>query len=328
MNTCKIIDFSNYSSVVSIDSLILDFRNELEVFQKAQGTIDNYSIFLNRFIKDNNFQNIDQFVELEKYDFYVNFISDLQNSNLKNSTINNRLDMLSVFVNFLIRKEILKVNMIKHIPKLPEPTKQVGYLENEQVQELLSAMKSRVDIPHKRHIDEINAFREYAMVALMVTLGLRVSECCDILIEDIDMDKGIVGIRGKGFKGQVSRVLDIPTSIMSLLQQWERERVTIDVDCNSQEYFFISALTKKHVRRAGMEKRLKLVGEEIGIDMLYPHLLRHSFATNNIHDKELTVYEASEILGHSSIKTTERFYVSQDRKALSKTKDSGKQYNF
>lgn len=324
---CKVINFNSFNKINNMKNLIDNFENELKVFQKAEKTVSKYIYFLNRFISDNNI-NLENINQLQEYSFYTNFIEGLQHRGNKNSTINQRLNTLNVFCNYLVRMKLLNVNIISAIPKLHEGKSEVSYLENDEVQMVLFAMKERIELDYKRKIDRVNAFREYVMVSLMITLGIRVAECCNVRMCDINMNAGTIAIRGKGYRGEVSRVLDIPESVIDMMHEWEYLREEIDIDCASDEFYFVSALTKKNVKVLSIEKRLKLIGEELGIGRIHPHKFRHSFATNNLHDGSLKLSEVSEILGHSNEIVTAKYYVATNKESLKKTRYSGSQYEF
>lgn len=304
---------------MEVKTIIENFKNELIIYEKSNITIKNYMKFLNKFIKDNNIKKVDDFKILEDYCFYTEYIKMLKERNNCSDTINCRLSVLSSFCNYLKGCRIISDNIVRCIPKLPSSNKGVTFLNDKEIQLVLNAMKKRIYIEHKRHIDEINAYREYLMVAIMVSLGVRVSEVCNILVKDIDFSNNTIAIRGKGYGGKVSHILNIPENLISIMEEWEQLRETIDIDCASQDYYFVSALTKKHVKPLSIEKRLHQLEEELGIENLHPHKLRHSFATNSLHNNRLTLNEVSDILNHSSTITTERYYIARDKKALRKT---------
>lgn len=304
---------------MEVKTIIENFKNELIIYEKSNTTIKNYMKFLNKFIKDNNIKKVDDFKILEDYCFYTEYIKMLKERNNCSDTINCRLSVLSSFCNYLKGCRIISDNIVRCIPKLPSSNKGVTFLNDKEIQLVLNAMKKRIYIEHKRHIDEINAYREYLMVAIMVSLGVRVSEVCNILVKDIDSNNNTIAIRGKGYGGKISHILNIPENLISIMEEWEQLRETIDIDCASQDYYFVSALTKKHVKPLSIEKRLHQLEEELGIENLHPHKLRHSFATNSLHNNRLTLNEVSDILNHSSTITTERYYIARDKKALRKT---------
>lgn len=302
---------------ITIENIIEQFEVELNNYEASKTTILNYINFLKKFTSDYNLKNASDLKQLEEYSFFAKFISKQKETNT-NSTINYRLSTLSVFSKFLKRQGFISANTVSEVKKLPVEN-YVESLDDETIQRVLDSLKSRVYMEHKRHIDEVNAFREYLMVSMMITLGLRVNEVCSIQVGDIDMLGMTIGVRGKGYKGKISRVLDIPEVLYPLMTEWEAMRDDIDVHYDSKDYYFVSALTKKKIGRLSIEKRLHSLEDELGIEKLHPHLLRHSFASNNLHNERLSLNEVSNILGHERITTTEKYYISQNKKALKKT---------
>lgn len=312
----------------NIKQIIEGYQIDLETYEKADTTINNYITFINKFVRDNNINTDNDLECLNSYMFYTNYMRKLKQDGNCNNTINNRLKILNTFCNYLKRCKLIKENMVSDIPKLPEETKQVTMLDDEQIQLVINAMQKRVFADYKRNIDAVNAFREYLMVCFMISMGIRVKECCDIRECDINIKNMTVGIRGKGYKGEVSRVLNIPKNLLPIMEKWEELRSDIDIKVESGEYYFVSALTKKHVKPLSIEKRLHQLEDELGIENLHPHLLRHSFASNNLHQERLTLHEVADILGHTNPNVTSKFYVAVNKQALKKTSTASLHYAF
>lgn len=312
----------------TVKDILKGFKNELVLYEKSDKTTENYMTFLNRFIIDNNFKSEKDLLKLEEYLFYNDYINSLKVRGNCNNTINYRLSIISVFCGYLKRGRFIKENIVNDIQRLPEAKKDVTVIDDIQIQLVLDAMKNRITADHKRKIDEINALREYLMVAMMISMGVRVNEVCIMRMEDIDMENEKIGIREKGYKGKVSKILDIPKNLIPVMDVWIAHRDTIEVDYASQDYYFISALTKKNIGRLSIEKRLHQLEDDLGIEKLHPHLLRHSFASNSIHQERLTLQEVSAILGHASLSTTERYYVAQNKVALKKTSSASMHYSI
>jgi len=181
--------------------------------------------------------------------------------------------------------------MIRRVKKLPE------VLEPEEVERLLA-------VPDKRYISGI---RNKAVLSLMVNMGLRVSEVCNLKPGDINLTKRKLRIvQGKG---GVDRDLMIGLYTTELLRAWK------ELKPKNTEYFFTTIrnrkegifATKKGKKLSARNISLTLKGyvKRARIDKnVSPHTLRHTFATNFIRQNG-NVMNLMRILGHADISTTQ-----------------------
>lgn len=153
--------------------------------------------------------------------------------------------------------------------------------------------------------------RDRAILELFYSSGLRLSELCKARLEMIDFEEGFVRITGKGNKTRIVRVGG--KALEALGDYLKNERASL-VRKKTSSHVFLSvrggALTPDRVRQIVKER-----AAAAGIDQnVYPHLLRHSFATHLLEGgADLRVIQ--ELLGHSDISTTQ-IYTHVDRERL------------
>jgi integrase/recombinase XerD len=153
--------------------------------------------------------------------------------------------------------------------------------------------------------------RDLAMLELFYAAGLRLSELCDARLEHLDLDEGFVRVTGKGNKTRVARVGVVARR--ALADYLENERPEL-VTRRTSSHVFLSVrggrLSPDRVRQIVKER-----AAAAGIDQrIYPHLLRHSFATHLLEGgADLRVIQ--ELLGHADISTTQ-IYTHVDRERL------------
>ena len=145
------------------------------------------------------------------------------------------------------------------------------------------------------------ALRNCAVLELLFATGIRVSELCDITIDTLNMDEQYVRIMGKGSKERIIYIAS--DQVMAALRQYAGERQRKGAATKS---FFVNRdgnrLSQQSVRRI-INHYAKAVTPN---SHFTPHMFRHSFATY-LWDNCGDIYEVKNILGHSSIKTTERY---------------------
>lgn len=143
--------------------------------------------------------------------------------------------------------------------------------------------------------------RDKAMLELFYSSGLRLSELCKLRLESIDPDEGFIRVTGKGNK---TRIVRIGRKALEALQVYlAKERASL-VGKRTSSHAFLSIrggpLSPDRVRQI-VKERAALAGIEQNI---YPHLLRHSFATHLLEGgADLRVIQ--ELLGHADISTTQ-----------------------
>ena len=135
------------------------------------------------------------------------------------------------------------------------------------------------------------------LIALIYTCGLRRSEAINLKLEDIDSKRMMIRLRAA--KGDKDRYVNFPASLLAMLREYHREfkpKVYVFEGQNGGKYSAESVwnVIKQAAMRAGIRKRV------------YPHVLRHSFATHHI-EQGIDIRYIQEWMGHESIKTTQRY---------------------
>ena len=148
---------------------------------------------------------------------------------------------------------------------------------------------------------ELLGRRDKAILELFYSSGLRLAELCAARLEWLDSDEGFLRVTGKGDK---TRMVRVGTQALAVIQDYlENERVKL-VKKNTASHIFIgirgAALTPERIRQI-VKKRAATAGIDTNV---YPHLLRHSFATHLLEGgADLRVIQ--ELLGHADISTTQ-----------------------
>ena len=145
------------------------------------------------------------------------------------------------------------------------------------------------------------AARDVAVLELLFASGMRVSELCTITCDSLDLENRVVRIQGKGSRERLIYLAS--PQVVQALERYAALRAGLGAD---QPYFFLNRsnrrLSEQSVR--GIVNRCAKLAAQPG--HYTPHMFRHSFATY-LWDQCGDVYQVKEILGHSSIKTTERY---------------------
>lgn len=145
--------------------------------------------------------------------------------------------------------------------------------------------------------DDFLARRDQAILELLYSSGLRLSELTGLNLDQLDLSAGLVQVLGKGSK---TRVLPVGSKARQALEAWLPMRALAGPQ---DDAVFISQKGTRLGSRA-IQKRLKAAGErELGQN-LHPHMLRHSFASHLLESSQ-DLRAVQELLGHADIKTTQ-----------------------
>lgn len=187
-----------------------------------------------------------------------------------------------------------------------------GELDSDPM-ELLEFPKKPQHLPDVLSVAEVDAIeseidlslpegqRNKAIIEVLFSCGLRVSELCTLKLSDLYLDEGFIRVNGKGSK---QRLVPISDKAVKELHLYLIDRNTIDIKPGYEDFVFISK-RKKNISRIMVFHFLKELVEKAGIHKtVSPHTLRHSFATSLLEGgANLRAIQA--MLGHESIGTTE-----------------------
>ncbi len=198
-----------------------------------------------------------------------------------------------------------------------------GYIENDPT-ELLKSPKIGMRLPDVLTLQEIddiiNAIdlskaegqRNRAIIELLYSCGLRVTELCELKLSNLYFNEGFIRVTGKGEK---QRLVPISGRAIAEIEAYFEDRNRIEIKPGYEDYLFISERLKKSISRIMVFHIIKELSALVGIKKnISPHTFRHSFATHLLEGgANLRVIQA--MLGHESIATTE-IYTHIDRSRL------------
>ena len=222
------------------------------------------------------------------------------------ATTARRMAALRMFFAYAVVEDIRPDNPTALVDGVRVPTGVPKPLSEDDVEKLLSAVTG----------DDATARRDRAMLEFLYATGARISEMCDLNLDDLDMRGRLVRLFGKGSK---ERVVPFGRQALSTLEEYlARDGRDLLVPyswskSNDREAVFLTNRGRRMNRQKAWDV-VKRAGAAVGLsDDLSPHSLRHSCATHMLeHGADLRIVQ--EMLGHSSISTTQIYTkVSQER---------------
>jgi integrase/recombinase XerC len=249
----------------------------------ANNSIDNYQRQLSAaFIK----LDIESWATFNTSDVR-NILNEARKSNLNSRSIALRLSSVRGFCSFLVQQGQLTQNPAASIqaPKLAKPLPKL--LNVDEMHQLLDIKEN-----------DLLAIRDKAMMELMYSCGLRLSELANLNIKNIQPD-GQLRVIGKGNK---ERLLPIGRIALETLEVWLKVRP--ELASNEEQALFVSML-RNRIGTRQIAKRMKLWATRQSLEQtVNPHKLRHSFATH-VLESSADLRGVQELLGHANLSTTQ-----------------------
>jgi integrase/recombinase XerC len=221
------------------------------------------------------------------------FLVMLNEKAYSKATVARKLATLRSFYKYLIRSGHIESNPLSSVRTPKQEKKLPRFLEYEEVKTLLETPP----------LDNWLGARDRAILEVLYSTGIRVSELVALNMDDIDFLGEVLHVRGKGKK---ERIAPISSSALQTIQHYMEFR---NKRSQNNENFDVRVLfVNKHGRRLStrsvrrkMDKYLKIAGLDPNIS---PHTLRHSFATHMLNNGA-DLRSVQELLGHQSLSTTQ-----------------------
>jgi len=277
-------------SVFRKDQHIVAFLNSL-IIEKglSKNTIQSYESDICQLYQWNIYKNKKRITEIKKIDT-SQYISYLFSQNLKSTSVNRKISSLKTFFNFLLKKKLINTNPFADQIMPKKPISLPKSISEDDVVKLLDAPKP----------DSLIGLRDKAMLELLYASGVRISELVNIKFSDLDLERNIIKVFGKGSK---ERLVPFGEDAAQCISAYIDERKK-NKDIASIKYIFLNNRGSK-ISRHAFWHRLKEYCLEIGLKRdISPHTLRHAFATHLLN-RGADLRSVQVLLGHSDLSTTQ-----------------------
>lgn len=283
---------------MQLNNLLTDFLEYLEIEKnRSQKTIENYHHYLRRFLDWAKISKpTDITAELVRsYRLYLNRKTDEKGAGLKKATQNYHIIAIRSFLKYLAKRDI-KTLAAEKLEVGKNPSHEIEFLDNEELMRLLESASG----------SDIKSLRDRAILELLFSAGLRVSELVQINRDQINLARQEFSVKGKGDK---IRIVFISDSARSYLEKYLDKRMDIDpalfVRFSPPKADQPMADKNKRLTARSIQRIVKFYAAKAGIiKEVHPHTLRHSFATDLLSNGA-DIRSVQTMLGHSSITTTQ-----------------------
>lgn len=284
-------------NIVMFSEYMSDFLEYLEVEKgRSLKTIENYSLYLNRFVEFTDDIKVDKINidKISKWRQWLNRYTNDDGRTMGRATQNYHLIAMRSFLKYLARRDIDSLAPEK-IELATSQRPQVSFLTQDEIVRLFETIDT----------SNIIGLRDRAIVELLFSTGLRVSELAALNIKDLNFKTGEFSVRGKGQKDRPVYVSESAANVLAKYIEARQDDFAplfvhyrgTQSDFNKGEYTrltvrSIQRIVERYAKRAGIAKHVT------------PHTLRHSFATDLLTNGA-DLRSVQSLLGHSNIATTQ-----------------------
>ena len=216
------------------------------------------------------------------------YAARLHRRGLGGRTIQRALSAIRSFYDYLLREGLVQRNPALGVSAPRSPRKLPRVLDVDRVTRLLD-----------REARDPLTLRDKAIIELLYSSGLRVSELVRLDVGDVNLSDSLVEVTGKGNK---TRILPVGDAACDAIRAWLLPRVTL---ARSGELALFIARTGGRLKARSVQQRLAEWAKRQGLGQrLHPHMLRHSFASHMLESSG-DLRAVQELLGHADISTTQ-----------------------
>lgn len=269
MNNRYIEEYLNY--------LLIDKLYSKNTISSYQNDLHNFNIYINESVLNINKEKIINFLENEKVTKQARSVA-------------HTLTVIRNFYKYLEQEDIINEN----------PT---NFIDLPKLRKTLPCILSDYEINTILDIELTNkySYRDKAMLELMYSSGLRITELTSIMISDLNLVNACVLICGKGSKERIVPIDDYALKYIEIYMNIYRKELLKNKVSN---YLFLNSRGEK-ISRQSLFKTVKKIALDKRINKNFsPHTLRHSFATHLL-ENGADLRSIQELLGHSDITTTQ-----------------------
>ncbi|EOW1884922.1 tyrosine recombinase XerC [Enterococcus hirae] len=233
------------------------------------------------------------------------YLSYLTDERYSRNSISRKIASLRSFYQYLLKEEVIKENPFSYVHLKKKNLKLPRFFYENEMQALFDSVKG------EKPLD----LRNQALLEVLYGSGIRLSECSNLKLAEIDFDSEVMLIHGKGNK---ERYAPLGSFAQDALQEYfeKGRKVLMDKYHKSHDYVFVNHHGEP-ITPTGIEYVLNQVIKKSSLDSsIHPHMLRHTFATHLLNNGA-DMRTVQELLGHANLSTTQ-IYAHVTKESLQK----------
>ena len=247
------------------------------------------------------------------YDSYMSYLRHYEKDGVERTndtaSIRRKLSAIRSLSSYLYDRDLIPEDPTAKVrtPKIRE--KSVSRLTDAETSRLFASIENGVGSKHSVEYQERTRVRDLAILATLLSTGIRVSELTGLNIYDVDLKTSSLRVTRKGKKEAIVYFSD---EAAEYLERYLALRKHISACEGSQQALFLSIQRKRMTPRT-VEILVKKFGQSaVPLKRVFPHLLRKTYGSR-MYDATEDAYAVAKLLGHNSVETTAKHYISSER---------------
>lgn len=235
------------------------------------------------------------------------------------ASIKRKICSLSVFYSYFYKNGMVEQNPIAKIERPKLKDKQIVRMDPAETANFLDTVEYGNNLTSRQLLyHEKNKNRDLALLTLMLSTGIRISECIGLDIKDIDLENTSIKITRKGGKEAIVYFSD---EAIEPIRTYLEERKKINAQTGHENALFLSSQRKRISVRTVENLVSKYSRTAVPLKHITPHKLRSTYGTA-LYQETSDIYLVADVLGHSDVNTTRKHYAEIDnqRKRLARNK--------
>ena len=285
---------TNQQLITEFMNYLIHERNYSDLTQRA------YSEDLYHFVDFLKETGDSSLIKIELSDARI-YLSRLTDEQYSRSSISRKISSLRAFYQYLQNHEFIDENPFSYLHLKKTGLQLPNFFYDEEIRLLFEAVEGTEPL----------TLRNKALLEVLYGTGMRVSECQQLKIEDLDLDLGVMLVLGKGKR---ERYVPFGEYAKEALVQYidESRKVLMDKYHKEHDYLFVNQYGD-HISVSGIQYVLnQLIRQTSLTSSIHPHKLRHSFATHLLNNGA-DMRTVQELLGHKSLSSTQIYtHVTKD----------------
>ncbi|WP_425439012.1 tyrosine recombinase XerC [Pisciglobus halotolerans] len=221
------------------------------------------------------------------------YLGELNEQQLSRNSVSRKISSLRAFYQFLLRNQIVESNPFSYVQMKKKTLRLPKFFYEKELDALFEAVEGDSPLDH----------RNAALLEILYGTGIRVSECRNIEMNDIDFDMSVLLIHGKGNKERYVPFGHYATE--ALRTYLEKGRTLLMKKHHKEHPFLFVNHYGDPITSAGIEYVLNQIIKKSSLTSdIHPHMLRHTFATHLLNNGA-DMRTVQELLGHASLSSTQ-----------------------
>lgn len=266
------------------------FFNYIE-YQKRYSahTLTSYKNDLNQLEKYLD-ENYEETLDEVTYPMIRSWVVSLIEQGYSTTSIHRKISCIKAFYNYLQKSEYISGNPARNVQLPKNPKKLPVFLTEGQTHHLLD----EISFP-----DNFEGIRDQAILELLYSTGVRVSELVNLDEDDVDFSSGTIKVTGKRKK---QRIIPVSERLLRIIKKYQQEK-SIQFE-NTLTHLFVNTNGKRVYVKLVYRIVNKYLKQVSTAEKRSPHVLRHTFATHMLNNGA-DINAIKELLGHASLSATQ-----------------------